>query len=115
MDIKSWFEEGTNLSIKELRYLNVPPLPFNLFIDDQNFRGADKLNNIIEHNISIEHYSETITKDEELNEEKIIENFLNKEGIEYSKEREWLSSEKMWVTVYSFIILEKVRKEDENE
>ena len=65
MDIKTWFENGTGMKIKELRYLKMPPLPYNIFIDDTVYRGADLKNNIIEHNVVFEHYSETINEDNE--------------------------------------------------
>lgn len=113
MDIKKWFEDGTKMKIKELRYLKMPPLPYNIYIDDKVYRGADLENNIIEHNIVIEHYSETI---DESNEE-IIETFLNNEKANlnyerYEKNREWLESESMWITIYEIsTFLEKVRKE----
>ena len=109
MDIKKWFEDGTGMKIKELRYLKMPPLPYNIFIDDEVYRGADKRNNIIEHNITIEHYSESI---DEANE-KIIENFLDNNEKSYSKSREWLSDEGLFVTLYEInTFLEKVRKEN---
>ena len=84
MDVKQWFENGTGMKIKELRYLKAPPLPYNIFIDEQVHRGADLKNNIVEHNITIEHYSETI--DEE--NEKIIESFLDSEQKQYDKDRD---------------------------
>lgn len=109
MDIKEWLEAGTGFTWKELRYLKTPPLPYNIFIDDTVYRGADNLNNIIEHNISLEHYSETIDSANET----IIENFLNKEELSFEKNREWLQEEEMYVVVYSLeTFLEKVRKEN---
>ena len=109
MDIKKWFEDGTGMKIKELRYLKMPPLPYNIFIDDEVYRGADLKNNIIEHNITIEHYSETIDESSEL----IIENFLDNNEKTYSKSREWLSDEGLFVTLYEInTFLEKVRKEN---
>lgn len=96
MDIKKWFEEGTKMKIKELRYLTPPSLPYNLFIDDKLYQGADLKNNLIEHNLVIEHYSEDIDDENE----KIIEDFLNAELKKYEKNREWLNEEKMFVTVY---------------
>ena len=109
MDIKEWFETGTGMKIKELRYLKMPPLPYNIFIDDEVFRGADLRNNIIEHNVVIEHYSETI---DETNERK-IENFLDKQNKHFIKNREWLQEEQLFVTVYELdTFLEKVRKEN---
>lgn len=110
MDIKKWFENGTGLKIKELRYLKMPQLPYNIYIDDTTYRGADLKNNIIEHNVTIEHYSESIEK----SNESIIENFLNKEEFFFVKRREWLEEEKMFVTLYELdTFLEKVRKEDD--
>lgn len=109
MDIKQWFEEGTGMKIKELRYLKTPPLPYNIFIDEQVHRGADLRNNIIEHNVYIEHYSETI---DETNE-KIIEDFLNNEQKQFDKDREWLQEEGLFMTVYTLeTFLEKIRKEN---
>lgn len=113
MDIKKWFEDGTGLKIKEIRYRKMPSLPFNIFIDDKNYRGSDSETNIIEHNITIEHYSEGIND----NDETIIENFLNNEKSKlhyeyYEKNREWLETEEMWITIYELsTFLEKTRKE----
>ena len=90
MDIEKWFRDGTGMEIKELRYLKMPPLPYNIFIDETAHRGADLKNNIIEHNLTIEHYSETIDKENE----KKIEEFLDSEKSKlhyeyYEKNREW--------------------------
>lgn len=108
MDIKKWFEDGTKLTIKENRTRKITTLPFNIFIDDKYYRGADLKNNIIEHNVTIEHYSETIDTEDE----KIIENFLNSESRHFEKNREWLQDEEMWVTLYELdTFLEKIEKE----
>jgi hypothetical protein len=106
MDIKKWFEDGTKLAIKENRTRKITELPYNVFIDDKYYRGADLKNNIIEHDVTIEHYSETINTEDETK----IENFLNKESIHFEKNREWLQDEEMWVTLYELnTFLEKVR------
>ena len=108
MDIKSWFENGTGMEIKELRYLKMPPLPYNIFIDDTVYRGADLRNNIIEHNVTLDHYSETI----DIVNESIIEDFLNQEEKHFIKNREWLQDEGLYVTVYELdTFLEKIRRE----
>ena len=113
MDIKKWFEDGTGFKIKELRYRKMPTLPYNIFIDDKNYRGSDLETNIIEHNVTIEHYSDDIDE----NGESIIENFLNNEKSKlhfdnYEKSREWLETESMWITIYELgTFLEKVRQE----
>lgn len=109
VNIKDWLESGTGLTWKELRYLKTPPLPYEIFIDDTVYRGADNLNNIIEHNITLEHYSEAIDSTNET----IIENFLNNEELQFEKNREWLQDEELWVAVYSIeTFLEKIRREN---
>lgn len=107
MDIKVLLEEGTNLKWIELRYLKSPPFPYFIFIDDTYTRGADKYNNIIEHNLTLEYYNEVIDK----TYEKKIEDFLNSEDYQYNKNREWLEEEKMYMTIYEIdTFLEKVMK-----
>ena len=87
----------------------MPPLPYNIYIDDEVYRGADKKNNIIEHNIVIEHYNDKINEANET----IIENFLNNQEKTFNKSREWLQDEGLFVTVYELdTFLEKVRKEN---
>lgn len=111
MDIKSWLESGTHLKWKELRYLKTPKLPYFIFIDDIYTRGADSLNNIIEHNLTLEHYSEVV--DEE--NEKIIKDFLDKEDLNYEKNREWLSEEEMWITIFNVDTFLEKRRRNKNE
>ena len=116
MDVKKWFEDGTGMRIRELRYLKTPPLPYNVFVNDMRFRGADFLNNIIEHNITFEHYSNS----ENSEKEESIDRFLIKEKENgkfdnFIKNKEWLQDENMWVTLFELsTILEKVRKEERN-
>lgn len=105
MDVKLWFEKGTNLKIKDTRYLTKPQGPYSIYIDDINVRGADKINNIEEHDITIEHYY----KDE--SNEKQIEDFLDKENIKYEKNKEWIQDESLWISVYNLeTIMNKKRK-----
>ena len=111
MDIKSWFENGTGLKIKELRYLKPPTIPYFLFIDRKEHRGADYLNNIIEHNIIFERYSETNDKND-LQEIEKVNKFLKDEHYTFNTETEWLEDEKLYVTYWELdTFLEKIRKE----
>lgn len=111
MDVKKWFEEGTGLKIRELRYLAPPSLPYNIFIDTQITRGADYINNLIEHNITFEHYSDHLNDEDE----KKISNFLNSEAKKFEKNSDWLNEEKMYITTFELDpFLEKVRKEKKN-
>ena len=113
MEIKKWFEDGTGLKIRERRVLQKPPLPYSVFFDDMSYRGADQKNNINEHNITIEHYHDG----EKQNHEKIIESFLILEKEKgrfdnFTKNREYLHNESLWVTVFELSpFLVKTRKE----
>ena len=107
IDIKKMLEDGTSLTWKELRYLKAPALPWFIFIDNTAIRGADALNNIIEHNLTLEYYYEK----ENLQIEKTIEDFLNSEDYQYDKNTDWLEEEQLFVTVYEIdTFLEKIRK-----
>ena len=114
MDIEKWFKDGTNMEIKEMRWLVMPPFPYNVFFDDIRHRGADLKNNIVEHNIVIEHFNDTLNTEQE----KTIENFLNLQKQNgkfgsYRKYKDWLPEEKIYRTVYEIDpFLEKIRKEN---
>lgn len=109
MDVKEMLETGTGLKWKELRYLKTPAFPYFIFIDDTYTRGADLYISIIEHNLTLECYSEVIDTENE----KKIETFLKSEDYQYNKSREWLNEEKMYMTIYELdTFLEKVAKGD---
>ena len=107
MDIKKMLDNGTGLFWKEIRYLKAPSLPWFIFIDNTSTRGADALNNIVEHDLTLEYYYEK----EDLQTEKTIEDFLNSEDYQYDKNTDWLEDEQLFVTVYEInTFLEKIRK-----
>lgn len=107
MDIKEMLDNGTGLFWKEIRYLKAPSLPWFIFIDNTSTRGADALNNIVEHDLTLEYYYEK----EDLQTEKAIEDFLNSEDYQYEKNTDWLEDEQLFVTVYEInTFLEKIRK-----
>lgn len=107
MDIKKMLEDGTDLTWKELRYLKTPALPWFIFIDNTTVRGADALNNIIEHDLTLEYYYEK----EDLQTEKKIEDFLNSEDYQYDKSTDWLEDEQLFATIYEIdTFLEKNKK-----
>lgn len=110
MDVKTWFENGTGLKIKELRYLKPPTIPYFLFTNEIGIRGADLLNNIIENNIVIERYSETNDEDD-FKEIQKVNKLLNSEFYTYKSDNEYLEKEKLYATYWVLEpILEKIRK-----
>lgn len=109
MDIKGILESGTGLKWQETMYKQSPRPPYFIFIDDVVVRGADKLNNILEHNLALECYEEKIDKQIK----KKINDFLNSHSFKFEVNTEWLSDEELYVTVYELTFLEKIRKESE--
>lgn len=96
------FEEGK--TFKETRFLKPPKETYAVYIDSYNRRGADGLNLITEHSISIELYSYSPDPDAENR----IETMLDELGIEYDKEpRYWIQSEQLYQTIYTFSYIEK--------
>lgn len=100
---ESGFKEGK--TFKETRFLKPPKSNYAIYLDSYNTRGADGLNLLKEHDITIELYSNKPAPADEMN----IENALNTRGIEYEKqERYWLESEQLYQTLYTFTYFEKI-------
>lgn len=111
MNIEKWFKEGTTFNIKELRYIKPPKLPYFLYTNKKEYRGADLVINIVENNITIERYS-TSNSESDLEEIKKVNDFFDKNHYEYESQTEWLNSEGLYGTFWVLNpIVEKIRKE----
>ena len=95
--------EQTGLPVREQRFLGIMPLPAIVYTDDIEVGGADLINNLITRNIGIEFYAENI----DLESEAGIEQILDSLPISYTKNRDWIESEKFFSTVYEFTITER--------
>ena len=95
--------ETTGLPVREQRFLGVMPLPAIVYSDDIEVGGADLKNNLLTHNIGIEFYAETI----DLANEAKIELLLDNMPIRYTRNRDWIESEKFFLTQYEFSIIER--------
>lgn len=95
--------ELTGLPVREERFLGVMPLPAIVYSDDIEVGGADLINNLVNHNIGIEFYAETI----DLVNEAKIEHLLDNLPISYTRNRDWIESEKFFSTLYEFTITER--------
>ena len=95
--------ETTSLPVREQRFLGVMPLPAIVYTDETEIGGADLRNNLITHNIGIEFYAETI----DLANEAKIEHLLDQMPIHYTRNRDWIESEKFFSTVYEFTLTER--------
>lgn len=114
MNIEKWFKDGTGFDIKELRYLKPPKLPYFLYENEKEYRGADLIINIVENNITIERYSNTNNENDLLDIKKVSD-FLDKNLYEYEEQTDWLDDEGLYGTFWTLdTILEKIRKDDKN-
>lgn len=106
MEIKSWLEFVTGLPVTNTAFVNPPPLPYVVFLDDQAHSGADDKLLLCEHDLSIELYSEDIQEDIEQK----IEKELAGKGIEFEKSCGWICEEGFYQTFYTMTILEKMEE-----
>lgn len=89
---------------RESRFIKTPAAPFIVYFDAVEARGADSVNLIREHGITLELYTDkpdenTIAK---------IENALDVRGIPYTKsERNYIEAEAYYQTVFDFDYIEK--------
>lgn len=102
LDIKALLEQ-TGLPVREQRFLGVMSLPAVVFTYSVEVGGADLLNNLVTHSIGIEFYAETI----DLENEAKIEFLLDNLPTSYTRNRDWIESEKFFSTVYEFTITER--------
>jgi hypothetical protein len=96
------FVEGE--TFKETRFLKPPKTTYAVFMDSFERRGADYLNLIKEHSITIELYSYAPDPDAEAK----IEAMFDELGLEYEKsERYWIQEQSLYQVIYTFNYIEK--------
>lgn len=92
---------------RETRY-NAKPLPdtYAVYFDDKEAGGADGINCLVTHNITIEVYE---SKPDSITEA-AIEAALDARGLEWtSQARYWLQEEQRYQVIYEFTYYEKRR------
>lgn len=100
--LSSWLA-AIGLPVKEDHFKVPPALPYILFTQEATSRGGDMANLIVDREIDIELYSESI---DTANEAK-IEALLDALPVEHTKTRTWIDSEKFYQTVFSFALTER--------
>lgn len=91
---------------KEGRFPDPPAVTYAVWFDDVEASGADRLNCIYTHAVTVELYEPT--KDEAA--ESAIESALNEQGIHWTKQaRYWLDSIRRYQVIYEFTYYEKRR------
>ena len=81
LDIKTWLET-TGLKVAKESFYTAPPLPYMLFMESFNVRGADNINKLVERSVRVELYGNTIDEVAE----GLIETLLNSKPVEFTKE-----------------------------
>ena len=93
-----------NETYKETRFLSPPTSTYAVFNDLFNRRGADDINLLSEHTVTIELYE--YSPDASCEEK--IEAEFDKLGFEfYKQDRYWIESEKLYQVIYEFSYIEK--------
>lgn len=102
MGIKSWIETAGE-PVADTCFLpdEVPPLPYIVFLDTIGRGGGDMQNMMRTHSLTVERYSET-------NDDNIaLEALFDEQAIKYKKEKQWLSDEGCYMTIYDFDLIER--------
>lgn len=93
-----------NETFKATRFVTPPKVTYAVYFDAVRGRGADNLNLIAEHTVTIEVYS--YAPDPEAEAE--IEAEFDKIGQAYEKsDRYWINEEQLYQTVYTFYYVAK--------
>ena len=88
-----------NETFRETRFMSPPKETYAVYFDSVRGRGADNLNLITEHTVTIELYAYRPDPDAE----SAIENQLDIIGQTYEKsDRYWINEEQIYQTVFSF-------------
>ena len=95
------------VSYRQARFTGKPlPDTYAVYFDDREVSGADGINCIVTHNVTIEVYESKPDDDTEA----AIEAALDAYGVEWtSQARYWLQEEQRYQVVYEFTYTEKRR------
>jgi hypothetical protein len=103
LDIKKLLE-STGMKVIKVMFIKPPQLPYLIYLESISKQGSDYKNNISDRNITVELYSNKIDEASE----KLVEDLLDDNFIEYLKSRIWVDSEKLFQTIYEFSLYEKI-------
>jgi hypothetical protein len=88
----------------ETQFISPPRATYAVYFNSFTRRGADGLNLLKEHSITIEIYSEFGDPEAEARLEAVLDRY----GIEFEKDdRYWIQSEQLYQTVYTFDFITK--------
>lgn len=89
-----------NETYRETQFLTPPrEKTYAIYLDSMDSRGADNINLIEDHSVTVELYEYYPDNDAEVR----LETVLSKRGIEFHKEaRYWLETEQLYQVIYTF-------------
>ena len=103
MDIRAYIETEAGIPTADVAFTKPQKLPFAAILDSTDGDGDDFHTRTIAHDLTVEFYAEKIHAEIEAK----IEAALEKQGWKYTKDRTWISEEKMFETVYMTNFVEK--------
>lgn len=96
-DVKAWLETaGEPVAETCFPPGEAPALPYVVFLDSIGYGGADTKNALLRHSLVVERYSNTA------DENSALENLFDAAALKYTKDRQWLSDEECYLTIYDF-------------
>ncbi|MDL2252661.1 hypothetical protein LJC49_01125 [Ruminococcaceae bacterium OttesenSCG-928-I18] len=102
-DTKEWLEQ-TGIRTTEASFRTPPAFPYQTFFEFWETQGPDMVPGALQLvEIHVDQYQETKNRDHE----HLLEDLLAQEGVNYTKERTWVDTEKMWQTAYEFSLFKK--------
>ena len=103
MDICAYIEKETGIPTAEVAFTQPQKLPFIAILDRTEEDGDDFHAQILSHDLTIELYAARIDAEKE----RKIEAALEKKAWKMTKDRTWISEEKMFETIYNIKFIEK--------
>lgn len=103
MDIRKYIETETGLPTAEVVFTEEPKLPYIAILDKTEGEGDDFHAQLLHHDLTVEFYAARI----DVKNEKKIEDAFGKQAWKAKKDRIYISSEKMFETIYTTNFTEK--------
>lgn len=102
LDVNAWLET-TGLNVEYVNYENPPTLPWVVYFEDQQRYGADESNELVTRSFTVELYARKPGSTAET----MLETLFDAKVLEYTKNTVWLTSERLYMTVYNFSFTER--------
>lgn len=102
-DWKTVLEQEVGLPAEVTAWTDPPPLPYLVITEYRETDGPDNGNGWMDREVTIELYSDIRSPVWE----SLIEALLDRRGVHYQKDQEWIAEEQFFMTTYEFNQTEK--------